>query len=129
MTNSKKNCLQNSSNRLASFDLCTGCSACISICPTKAISFSKNEQGFSYPYVNYDLCIDCNICKKTCPILNPKNNTNIIYKEIYASWTKNDEIRFNSSSGGLFSVIASYILKKRRSLRSCLYKGSKTYYN
>lgn len=89
---------------------CSGCSACYNICPVNAIEFIPDSKGFSYPKVNIEKCISCNLCEKVCPIIN-KNN---IYNKpkAYAVINKDDEIRKYSSSGGIFSLLATVILEQ-----------------
>lgn len=89
---------------------CCGCSACANKCPKKAIEMKEDEKGFKYPYVNKDLCINCGLCEKVCPIINAKRITN--NPEAYACINKNDIIRKESSSGGIFTLIAEEILEK-----------------
>ena len=95
-------------------DLCSGCTACYNICPTKAISLSSNREGFLYPEINETLCIDCNKCISVCQIHNSWEN--LLYKpldqSLYAAKAKNELIRSNSSSGGLFTVVAQKVLEK-----------------
>ena len=50
--------------------LCTGCGACLNICPVNAIHMEKNPQGFLYPVVDRDICIDCDNCERICPKLH-----------------------------------------------------------
>lgn len=52
---------------------CTGCSACYSKCPHKAIDMNYDREGFIYPYVDESKCTDCNVCIKVCPALNVKH--------------------------------------------------------
>ena len=49
-------------------ELCSGCSACYSICPKSAISMEEDEEGFDYPVININKCIGCYKCKGVCPI-------------------------------------------------------------
>lgn len=49
---------------------CTGCGACYSICPKKAITLKEDFSGFKYPTVNVDKCVNCNLCEKVCPEIN-----------------------------------------------------------
>lgn len=87
---------------------CTGCSACMNICPKKAINMVEGKDGFRYPVIDQDKCIDCGLCKKTCPVLNTKRNDSI--NKTYVGYSKEDKFKENSSSGGIFPLIASYIL-------------------
>ena len=88
--------------------LCTGCTACLSICPKKAISFKEDNDGFKYPVIDKDKCIDCGLCKKKCPVLNTKDNDSI--NDCYVGFNKDDSEKEKSSSGAIFSLLADYIL-------------------
>lgn len=88
--------------------LCTGCTACLSICPKKAISFIEDSDGFKYPVIDKDKCIDCGLCKKKCPVLNTKDNDSI--NDCYVGFNKDDSEKVKSSSGAIFSLLADYIL-------------------
>ncbi|MDO8241158.1 MAG: polysaccharide pyruvyl transferase family protein [Candidatus Moranbacteria bacterium] len=92
---------------------CSGCSACYSVCPSGAISMQKDIEGFLYPIIDEVKCTSCNLCRKTCPVLNKyiKKNQSAD-PACYAGWSKDEFIRKNSSSGGLFSIIAKYIFSK-----------------
>lgn len=88
---------------------CCGCEACANKCPKNAITMVEDEYGFRYPKVNKDLCINCDLCRKACPIIKNENREN--EKLVYACYNKNEDIRRQSSSGGVFTLIAEYILK------------------
>lgn len=90
---------------------CTGCAACVNKCKKNAISFARDIEGFFYPLINVDLCVECGSCLSVCPILQPKT-TAASFLETYAVWSKEDDIRRKSSSGGFFSVIAQEILNR-----------------
>lgn len=88
---------------------CTGCSLCVNVCKKKAISFTLDEEGFSIPYVDNSKCSGCSICLSKCPSCNESTITEKITPKSYAVQAS-DTIRQNSSSGGAFYIIASYIL-------------------
>ena len=88
--------------------MCCGCHACYSICPKKAIQMEEDEFGFLYPNINKDICVDCGLCEKVCPILH-KNNIKT-FSKAYACINKNEKIRLQSSSGGIFSLLADKII-------------------
>lgn len=87
---------------------CCGCSACFNACPAKAIEMIEDEFGFKYPKVNKEKCTNCGLCDKVCPIKENTENKNAI--NAYAVINKNDDVRMNSSSGGIFSLLAEEIL-------------------
>lgn len=90
---------------------CSGCYACVSVCPKNCISMKADEEGFWYPEVNKDICIQCNLCEKICPVIK---NEYAKDKEVnaYVSYTKDDETRMKSSSGGLFTMFAEEVINK-----------------
>lgn len=87
---------------------CCGCYGCYNICPKNAITMKEDEKGFKYPIVDKEKCIQCGLCKKICPILNKKQVQS--FQKAYACYNKDEEVRMNSSSGGIFSLLAEYIL-------------------
>ena len=92
---------------------CTGCSACVNICPKKAITFECDKAGYNYPVVDSKKCIDCSLCDKICPMINPVDVDNN-YDEplVKAAWNKDEQIRINSTSGGIFTAIAQRFIEK-----------------
>ena len=92
-------------------NICSGCSACVNICPSKAISMLENQEGFLYPNIDREKCTHCGLCDKICPVINPKYNN--IQTPICYAVMANDNIRLNGcSSGGIFPVLAKYYLDK-----------------
>lgn len=91
---------------------CTGCRMCVQICPVKAIDMKENEEGFFEPIINKEKCIKCGLCFKRCPQLNDvKVGKKINSHKVFAMKNKNTEEQKNSSSGGVFSVLARYVLE------------------
>lgn len=91
---------------------CIGCSVCYNICPKKCITMEDLGNGFLYPKIDYKKCIKCNLCEKYCPInLEFKNNNIIDFKnKSFAAYSKDNNLRMKSSSGGIFSELAKYII-------------------
>lgn len=86
---------------------CTGCGACASICPRKAISMQPDEEGFLYPVVDGKLCVECDLCEKRCPA----GKTLADHKPVvYGAQHKDEGIRAQSSSGGVFTALARDML-------------------
>lgn len=94
---------------IAEKNICSGCSACANACPAECIEMKYDGEGFLYPHINEDACINCGKCKRICPVLkeyvgNPKGKA-------YACINKDDDIRMQSSSGGVFTLLAEEILQ------------------
>lgn len=89
---------------------CTGCGACYNKCPHNAIRMEYDSEGFLFPVIDDTLCVDCGLCLQSCAVKNPQYNNNS-NPECYAMWA-DDEIRMVSSSGGMFTVLANYVLEK-----------------
>lgn len=87
---------------------CTGCSACSSSCPQKAITLLKDEKGFFHPQIKEEMCVKCGICKKVCHI-NKQIKTNQV-KTKYIFRNNDFEVRKNSSSGGTFIPLAEVVI-------------------
>ena len=88
---------------------CTGCSACEYSCAAHAITMEYSEEGFLYPHIDAAKCVDCGLCAKVCP------NNHIVeahQPEAYLAWIKDKDIRFESSSGGIFSAVAIEVLRR-----------------
>lgn len=83
---------------------CCGCEACVNACPKQCISFKADDEGFCYPIVDETICVGCGACERTCPILTP-NETRKPSKQI-AAINPNSQVRAESSSGGIFSMLA-----------------------
>jgi coenzyme F420-reducing hydrogenase beta subunit len=87
---------------------CTGCHACKNICPKQCILMESDSEGFLYPKVNLKSCVDCGLCEKVCPVLQNKSINN--EPLAYACHNKDDQVRLESSSGGIFTLIAEQII-------------------
>ena len=89
---------------------CTGCSACVNACPVSSISFVPNNKGFLVPKVDESKCIHCKKCLSVCPSLSPLQNDRYHEPTVYAAWNKDEAIRVDSTSGGVFSALAAAII-------------------
>ena len=87
---------------------CCGCHACMSICPKSCISMRADEEGFLYPFVDEQACIDCGLCEKVCPVINQSEPRRPI--EVYAAKSSDEAVRRDSSSGGVFTVVAEGVI-------------------
>ncbi|MBQ6708570.1 MAG: Coenzyme F420 hydrogenase/dehydrogenase, beta subunit C-terminal domain [Clostridia bacterium] len=95
---------------LAPINICTGCTACMSVCPKNCITMESDKEGFRYPKLNdKSQCINCGKCELVCPV---KNKVEYPLPTAYAAYSNEDSLRSESSSGGVFSEFARYILNQ-----------------
>ncbi len=88
---------------------CCGCGACKNICPRGAITMQPNDEGFLYPVIDKSKCIDCGLCARACPVIQESFKPDTDMPKCYAVKSSLD-IMEHSSSGGMFSVLAEYVL-------------------
>lgn len=89
---------------------CVGCCGCESVCPVGAITMTENKEGFPYPRVDEDTCILCRKCLKVCPTQQQLTSTPLP-ERCYALWG-DEEAQRDSSSGGIFPLLAEAILNR-----------------
>lgn len=87
---------------------CCGCSACSQICPVKCITMKEDSEGFAYPVADKNRCTGCRLCEKICPCLNKRPQRKPL--QINAVINNREDIRLESSSGGMFTILAEKIL-------------------
>lgn len=86
---------------------CCGCSACANICPKNCIKMKSDEEGFLYPVTNAAECVACGLCEKICPVIQSINNRKEgVVLDAFGGNTKDEQLRENSSSGGIFGMLA-----------------------
>ena len=94
---------------LADHAHCTGCNACAAACPVGAIAMERDREGFAYPAVDLDKCVRCGRCTAVCPLLRTREPGPL--PAVFAAWNRDDGIRKDSTSGGVFSALAEYVLE------------------
>ena len=88
---------------------CTGCGACVSVCPRQAITMQPDEEGFLYPKVDALKCIECDACEKRCPAGRLPQERQ---PRVWGAQIKEEAVRRASSSGGVFTALARGVLAK-----------------
>ena len=96
---------------ITDYDKCTGCGTCLQICPKNCIAMKRNDEGFLYPIIDLENCIQCKKCSNYCPANKEESVTNECIKS-YMAYNMNLYERLRASSGGIFELIALYILNQ-----------------
>lgn len=91
---------------------CCGCTACYAICPKGAITMQEDSEGFKYPAIDKSKCIDCGLCCKVCPLENMYGNFGED-KTSFACSAKDKNFAKQSSSGGVFAILANMYIKEQ----------------
>lgn len=90
---------------------CCGCGACEAVCPRKCLSMQADEEGFLYPHLEVEKCVHCGKCERVCPQKQECRVSDVMPKA-YVTVSQNDIVREESSSGGVFSLLASKIIEQ-----------------
>ena len=85
---------------------CSGCGGCRQVCPQQCISYEPDSEGFLYPRIDTSRCIGCGRCDRVCPMTqsvrrDPEN------ERVYACINPQEPVRLQSSSGGIFPLLAA----------------------
>ena len=96
--------------RLCPAEDCTGCTACAAVCPVNAIEMRPDHEGFLRPSVG-ESCILCRKCEGVCPALTqPIQGPDPSCA--HAVWNRDAAVRQESTSGGMFSLVAGHVLEQ-----------------
>ena len=89
---------------------CSGCGACYSVCPRKAIKLVEDGCGFVYPQIEREKCVNCGLCKKVC---NYQNNSIVGEPAVtYVGMGITPDLVRHSASGGVFAELATQFILK-----------------
>lgn len=91
-------------------DNCCGCRSCADVCLRGAISYAMDQEGFFFPKIDESLCVQCGLCEKICPEFHVIKNAKV--DTCYAAYAIDHETRNSGSSGGVFGIIAKYVIER-----------------
>lgn len=106
---------------------CCGCKACEQACPQHCIQMLPDSEGFFYPKINEEQCVQCGLCERICPMTK---KFELPSKEVSVSACKikDEPVRMQSSSGGIFSLLSSSVLKQGGAVFGAAVKRDKVFH-
>ena len=85
---------------------CCGCGACANACPVRCVTMREDGKGFLYPSTDSAKCVHCGLCEKVCFSLGKAAVPTGQVIRAFGCYTRDEETRRNSSSGGIFCELA-----------------------
>ena len=104
---------------------CSGCAACVVVCPKNAISLKLNKVGFYEAFLNEDLCIRCGKCQMVCNRYQNVQGVSLYDAVHYAMQSQNSDVVRNCSSGGLAYELAAQAMENNEVVVGCIYNCEK----
>jgi len=104
---------------------CTGCFGCQSACAKEAVELVLDADGFYKPIIDRKKCNECGVCQQSCPVLADQGGKLSEGKwaepKAFAAWTKDEQLRPASSSGGMFSELARTAIDAGGAVAGCVW--------
>ncbi len=87
-----------------------------------------SAEGFPVPSVEETSCVECGVCVTKCIALEspPMHDDNLDAVESYGAWNRNAELHRISSSGGIFTALAEYILAQSGCVFGVIWQDKET---
>lgn len=100
---------------------CSGCSACVTICPTKAIQLNMNPAGFYEATVDEAKCIHCGRCQKVCSRFGRTEGVSLYAAKHYAMQSTDAAVVKSSTSGGIAHELSAQAIQEGKTVVGCVY--------
>lgn len=98
---------------------CTGCMACVDICPKGCISIADSLDAYN-AVIDPQLCVDCGACTKVCQ----QNTPAVLHEPIgwYEGWAADPCVRSAGSSGGIAGALSLAFVNDGGAVCSCVFE-------
>jgi len=102
---------------------CSGCGVCFTVCPTNAISIDMNKDGFYSAKLDQNKCTNCEKCLKICTKfeINYPKLKNFTELPLYAGWSLDKTVQYETSSGGIGFEIAKWAINNNYKVAGVIY--------
>lgn len=114
--------------RIVRRGLCTGCGACVGVCPADALTMCiDGRRGGYIPRIDKAKCTRCGLCVEACPGHSvdfeglaqrlfgdiPEDIILGRYLGSYVGYAVDRDVRYDSASGGLVTALLIYALERK----------------
>ena len=88
---------------------CTGCLACVAVCPNSAITQGSNDEEFYRPELDASRCTGCGACAGACHLMQTCERSAL--ESAFAAQSVDVGELLESTSGGAFRALASSVVR------------------
>ena len=106
-------------------NMCTGCGACLEICPKMAITIVDTMKNMN-AVIDETNCIKCGGCERVCQEIHPVELGAPI--KWFQGWANDDTSRSKSSSGGVAFQLMSQIIEEGGVVCACSFENGEFCY-
>lgn len=105
---------------------CSGCGACQSVCPHKAITVPLNADGYFQALVDEEKCIGCGLCQTVCArFVSPESHTQSMRAfQVAGAYSSTKEVQQHTTSGGIAYEIARWGIENGYKILGVIYDYS-----
>ena len=101
--------------------LCSGCGACMRVCPRNAIGIEMSEHGFYQASIDEGLCNSCGKCKGVCPFMCDSERIEISKGALFSYKDTDNSVLLHSSSGGIAYRLSCLLQEQGYAIVGCTF--------
>ncbi len=100
----------------------------MSVCRKQCITMHQDHEGFWHPEIDSGACNECGLCQRACPVLDDFDVSidRLPEPEVLAAWNTDDVVRVDSTSGGIFSALATQMFERKGHVAGAVYDEDHT---